>query len=312
MTRVLCDTRNLSREKWLKARRTGIGGSDIAVVCGLSPWQSPYALWLEKTGQVVKDDIDNEAMLWGRLHEDTVAREFARRTAMKVSKRYAILQHDCYPWMLANIDRYCIDEQGRRGILEVKTTCGAHREEWEGDTIPEAYLLQVSWYMGVTGAPYGYVACLIGGNRLEYRYVPRDEELINSLIERGGEFWRCVETLTPPDIDGHEATGEALDGLYPAAVGEDEIELPVEALTLIERYQTAKGVVKQSETDLAEWENRLKALLGDRAKGRIADRVVSWTNITSERIDTKKLRAELPDIYSEYTRPSVYRRFAVK
>ena len=40
------------RESWLEGRQElGIGGSDAAAVCGLSPWTSPVELWKIKTGQ---------------------------------------------------------------------------------------------------------------------------------------------------------------------------------------------------------------------------------------------------------------------
>ena len=42
---------NPSRDAWLAARRSGIGGSDIAAICGLSPYQTPYDVWLDKLGQ---------------------------------------------------------------------------------------------------------------------------------------------------------------------------------------------------------------------------------------------------------------------
>jgi len=45
------------------------------VIMGVNPWRSPMDLWLEKTGEF-SDDIDNEAMYWGRTLEDVVAREF--------------------------------------------------------------------------------------------------------------------------------------------------------------------------------------------------------------------------------------------
>ena len=35
-------------EAWAKARRRGIGGSEIAAVCGLSRWRSPLEVWLRK------------------------------------------------------------------------------------------------------------------------------------------------------------------------------------------------------------------------------------------------------------------------
>jgi len=32
-------------------RKGFIGGSDAPIILGLSPWKSPYQLWLEKIGQ---------------------------------------------------------------------------------------------------------------------------------------------------------------------------------------------------------------------------------------------------------------------
>jgi hypothetical protein len=41
-----------SRTAWHAARKRGLGGSDIAAVLGVSPWQKPMDVWLSKTGMV--------------------------------------------------------------------------------------------------------------------------------------------------------------------------------------------------------------------------------------------------------------------
>ena len=38
----------MTREEWLSARRTGIGGSDIAAILGLSPWRTPLDVYRDK------------------------------------------------------------------------------------------------------------------------------------------------------------------------------------------------------------------------------------------------------------------------
>jgi len=40
------------RSEWHAARKKGLGGSDIAAVMGVSPWQTPMDVWLSKTGKV--------------------------------------------------------------------------------------------------------------------------------------------------------------------------------------------------------------------------------------------------------------------
>lgn len=44
-------TEHLSYEEWLQYRRRGIGGSDIAAICGISKWRIPMHVYLEKLGE---------------------------------------------------------------------------------------------------------------------------------------------------------------------------------------------------------------------------------------------------------------------
>ena len=88
----LVNTSDMSRNDWLEHRRHGIGGSDAAVIMGVSPWKSLMDLWLEKTGQYV-EDIDSESMYWGRVLEDVIAKEFAIRNNTAENT----IQHLDYP-----------------------------------------------------------------------------------------------------------------------------------------------------------------------------------------------------------------------
>ncbi|NLH44914.1 MAG: endonuclease, partial [Acholeplasmataceae bacterium] len=76
------------KEAWLKARNSGIGGSDAGIIVGLNKWKSPFQLWLEKTGQVEAESLsDNEFVYWGNVLEQVVADEFTVRTGKKVMRR---------------------------------------------------------------------------------------------------------------------------------------------------------------------------------------------------------------------------------
>jgi len=65
-------------DRWLEMRRTGFGGSDAAAAIGLNRYSSPYKLFCEKLG-LVPDFVGNERTRWGKLLEDVVANEAARR-----------------------------------------------------------------------------------------------------------------------------------------------------------------------------------------------------------------------------------------
>ena len=66
---ILVETENLSREEWLRYRKCGIGGSDVAAILGISKWNSAISLWLDKTNQTNEPVEENEAMYFGSLLE---------------------------------------------------------------------------------------------------------------------------------------------------------------------------------------------------------------------------------------------------
>lgn len=304
----LVSTANLSREQWLEERRKGIGGSDAAAVAGLSPWKSPVEVWLEKTGQVEPEE-PGEAAYWGTVLEDVVAREFSIRTGLKVRRRNAILQHPRYPWMLANVDRFVV---GENVGLECKTTSAYNAKEWEGEEIPAQYILQVQHYMAVTGAYSWWLAVLIGGNRFIYKKIGRDDELIEQLIEIEKDFWENhVLANVPPELDGSPASTELVKKLYPQATL-PSVDLPSQAKELIEELENVKADIKILEEQKNECENKLKQLLGEHEAGRIDDMIVTWKNVTSNRIDTNRLKKEKPEIYEQYLKSSSYRRFEIR
>lgn len=309
---VLVSTRDMSREEWLAWRRRGIGGSDAAAIWGLHPYKSALQVYLEKIGEITEEEA-GEAAYWGTVLEDVVAREFSLRTGLKVQRRNAILAHPQYPWMIANVDRFVLDPQRGRGVLECKTASAYRADEWEGDRIPDHYAIQVHHYLTVTGLSYGYIAVLVGGNRFRYKLIERDEEICRMLIEREREFWQLVESRTPPPLDGSPAASDLLDLLYPAeSTRPQEITLPPTALDLIAEYEAAKAEAKAAATRAEEAANKLKAMLGEFESGAVGDRRVIWKTITSERLDTKAFKAEHPDLAARYLKPTTYRRFEVK
>lgn len=305
---VLVSTANMSHEEWLQWRRRGIGGSDAAAIAGLSPWKSSVAVWLEKTGQVEPPEPGEEAY-WGTVLEDVVAREFSLRTGLKVRRRNAILQHQQYEWMIANIDREVV---GVREGLECKTTSAFNAGEWKNDEIPAPYIVQCQHYMAVTGYSAWWIAVLIGGNKFVYKRIERDDELIEQLIELEKDFWENhVMKNVPPEMDGSAASTELVKKMYPEAKL-PEIDLPSEAKTLIEALEQVNSEIKELETRKNEYENRLKAMLGEHEAGRVGDRLVTWKNITSNRFDSKRFEKEHPELYKQYLKQTTYRKFAVK
>lgn len=308
--KVLVNTLNMDRAQWLQARTQGIGGSDVSAIAGLNKWKSVVQVFLEKTQAIEKEDIQSEAAYFGNVLEEVVAKEFAKRTDLKVQRRNAILQHPEYPWMLANVDRLIV---GERVGLECKTASEYLKKEWEDEEVPAAYLLQCQHYMAVTGYEAWWIAVLIGGNKFVHKKIERDEELIQYLIDIEKDFWlNNVEKHEPPMFDGSDASTELLKHLYPESIADSFVSLGKQEELLIEARDQLDREIKVLEEQKAEYENKIKAKLCTNEAGGTENYKVYWKSYTTNRFDSKRFKADHPDLYKQYVKESKSRKFTVK
>lgn len=308
--KILASTINLPYEDWLEYRKLGIGGSDASVVCGISRYKSPVELWMEKTNQLPQQEA-GEAAYWGTILESIVRNEFTKRTGMEVKQLGQILQSVEHSFMLANLDGVCEHPDYGPCIFEAKTASAYKAGEWD-DAIPDEYLLQIQHYMAVTGYRGTYIAVLIGGNTFKWRFVERDEELISMLINLEADFWEHVQNMTPPPLDGSDASARFLAERFPNSVPASKIELPDMADALLTQYDEACEQLEAVAERKQEAENRLKEMLGDNEVGTANGRIVTWKSIVQDRLDSKALKAEHPTIYQKYINKISYRRFSVR
>jgi len=299
----------MSRYEWLQERKKGLGGSDASAILGFNPWKSPFELYIEKTSDTVQE-IDNEAIHWGNVLEDVVAEEFTRRTGKKVRRRNQIFKHKEHDFMIANIDR---DVVGERALLECKTTNAFNADQWEGEQIPPAYMCQLQHYMAVLDYEKAYIAVLIGGQKYVWKEIARDDEFIELMIQHEKDFWNNhVLAGVAPEIDGSKSASELLNQMYPEDNGETVMFESDEAETLIEAIESIKAEVKEKQTLQKEYENKLKLMIGEAKMGVTPRYEVRNITVTSNRLDSKKLRKELPDIAEKYTNQSNYRRMTIR
>ena len=81
-----------------------------------------------------------------------------------------------------------------------------------------------------------------------------------------------------------------------------------DALNLIELLKADK---EKLETRIRAAEDEIKAVLGNRERGTTAGWSVSWKSSRRSTVDTKRLRAELPEIAAQYTNTTQTRVFRV-
>ena len=212
-----------TRADWLKNRKNGIGGSDIAAVIGQNPFMSNTDLFDIKTGRKEQADIsDNPRVAYGVNAEELLVRLFALDHPEKQAEHlgFNCVYNDKYPWALASLDGRTVElETLREGVLEIKTTEITRSEDWEkwNGKLPQNYYCQCLFYMAVTEYDYADLRVAIkytsaeGDKRTTIRdyHIERSEveDDITYLMEQGAKFWERVEKgISParilPELNG--------------------------------------------------------------------------------------------------------------
>lgn len=304
----LISTKDLSHEEWLQYRKQGIGGSDAGAICGLNPYVSPMSVFYEKTSSEI-EDYDNESMRQGRDLEEYVAQRFTEETGLKVRRSNAMYQSEEYPFMLANVDRLI---SGENMGLECKTASAYNADKWTGDSIPAHYELQCHHYMMVTSAKAWYIAVVILGKEFKYKRIDRDEELIQNLITIEKEFWENhVLNNTMPNPDGSAISDEVISRYFPSAL-KKTIPLPSDLNEQLKRREEIILLAKKLTQEQNQIEQQIKLYMGEYEMAFNEHYRVSWSNVDTVRIDSKRLKEERPDLYRDFAKNSQSRRFTVK
>ena len=249
-----------------------IGGSDVGVVMGANQWKSRFTLWSEKCGLTKPDDIsDNDAVWFGVMEEDIVAKRFTMKTGLKVKRSNYAYGCEELPYLKGHVDR--IASRGRWG-LEIKTTSSWNKTKYDEGEVPESHYWQCQLYMFLTGWDTWYLATK-RDNRFYVTKIARDDEAIERMLDACKDFWEHVQSGTPVEIDGSESTAETLSKMYPEEHAGEVVNLEKCEDTLL-----ALLAVSEQEKNLKElkgkYQNEIKALMGDAEKGQSSQFEVSW------------------------------------
>lgn len=292
-------------DAWLEARHDGISGSDVLACMGLDPRKQPAHVWLEKVRRERIDGAENEAMVMGRILEPAVKAAFTWKTGIAVRDATELLRSTRWPWMLATPDGWIDPDE----IFEAKTTGFHMRDEWAQGSVPERAAAQTMHYLAVTGRKGAHVAVLIN-NRVEIRYIPRDEALIEMIVEAERAFWQTVTEGAMPDLVPGMDTPVLLETLWPNQTGQREITDT--ELATVDAYNAANS-------EFLRWKKR-RDELGDsvRILAQGAEEITWGGSIvasirTSVRnsIDLKKLRDSYPSVADDCTYPNPVRTLRI-
>ena len=303
----LVSTLNLPREDWLRYRKQGIGGSEAGAICGFNPYCTAMEVYYDKTSEEIAD-IDNESMRQGRELEEYVAKRFMEETGKKVRRANAMFYDEKNPFMFADVDRMIV---GENAGLECKTASPFMAEYWEGDKVPLSYQMQSYHYMSVCNADAWYVAVLIYGREFKVYKLERDEEIIANLIQLEKDFWeKHVLKRVMPDPDGSKLADSVIAEYFKESTG---VVIPLQGFDdKLKRREELVALLDKMEAEKRQIEQELKIYMGDAEKAENRLFRVSWKAVVSNRLDTKALQEQEPEVYQKYLKPTSSRRFTVK
>lgn len=259
-------------------RRTYIGGSDAAAIAGVGLWGSPYSVWLSKTSEEPEENEASERMQWGLLLEGPVAEEWARREGVTKLRRAPFRRMPDAPHIGGHPD--FLGDHPADGPVVIECKLSDRPGTWsdgDEDRVPLQYFLQVQHYMLITGRQVAYLVVLIRGNELRSFRIERDEEVIAGLVDAYDEFWSRVLLDTPPEVDGHEATAEALKRRYPRA-DESEKVADLTEVGLIESLLAVRREAAKVGAEETEILNRLKDRMGSVSRMISPVASITWKN----------------------------------
>jgi putative phage-type endonuclease len=203
-----------TRGEWLKARENYIGGSDSSAIIGWNPYKSNTDLWLEKTGQVQPEDISGKSYVKYGTEAEPLLRELFKLDYPEYKVMYEennLWLNDKYPFAHASLDGWIEDEDGRKGVLEIKTTeilQSMQKEKWN-KRVPDNYYVQLLHCLMVTEFDFAILKAQLktvfdGVPYLQTKHYRIDrsevEGDIQYLAQEEERFWGYVQRKQKPPL----------------------------------------------------------------------------------------------------------------
>lgn len=297
----------LNNQHFAHKRTESLGGSDIGAILGLSPYKSATDVWLEKTGQCPSSS-DALPLRFGQFAESFVADEYARMTGQEVANPIGIYTHPDYSFLTGHIDRlvYQTDlSSAPKKVLECKTAHPFKQSEWGqlgSDEVPMSYLVQCLWYLMLTDLGEADIAVLFGNSDFRIYNILRDAAIEQELLQRAIYFWtEYVQKDQPPP---HRSIKDN-QKLFAHSVNHKSIEASDDLYTQIQQITHHQHVLVEQEAAIDRIKANIMATLEDAEVLTYHNQILATWKApkASQRIDSKRLQIEHPDLYQRYLVP---------
>jgi hypothetical protein len=202
-----------------------------------------------------------------------------------------------------------------KGILECKSAHAFARNQWGeagSDQMPAAYLLQVVWYLALTGCEQATVAVLLGNQALTYYEVRRDPELEALVLSKAKAFWdQHIVAGVPPAAKGLDDVRL----IFPEASPEHIVEADDALYAQCEHYRILQASISELEAQAEQVKTELLSAMGKADTLRFRGQTLAtWKQSRpSQRLDLDALKAAHPALVAGFNRTVPgSRRFLLK
>lgn len=257
--------REISEEEklFLEERRTMLGGTDSAAICGFSAYRNAWDVAAEKKG-ILPTWFGNERTEIGQLLEDPVAQVYERRTGTKLERVTKVIRDTKSPFLGAHPDR--IVQAEKKGV-EIKTV-GFGFDKWsnpgEPIRVPKDYYIQCQHYMMVTGYRVWDLVALFGLAKIRWYTIERNESVIAALREKGERFWaQYIEGDDLPPLEPSDRAKDWLRDRFSAPTSETIVLANQEQEKAISHWIEAKASREKFAAEEEKWKIRVQAAIGD-------------------------------------------------
>ncbi|MCP4679702.1 MAG: hypothetical protein GY854_30280 [Deltaproteobacteria bacterium] len=270
----------------------GIGGSESPILMlGEHYGKTTEDLYCLKRGLTEPEDLDGVPDIQrGKTLEPIAADEFARTTGLTVIISPVFLRDGA---MIGHRDATVVSPDGKYLVLEIKCPRSSryHRMLSEGADL--GHQVQCQHYMHISGAPMAYLALFCADMwELTIIEIPRNDRLIKHLVSRCEKFWDGVQR------------GELVE--FPPLPHSDFPKIGAQAVEFeadyLEQWSNLERQKADIENQIAQYKQALMNDWPDDAK-KITSKLGSISLIQNgarETFDSKRFRAEHPEIYEQY------------
>jgi len=276
-----------------------INGTDAGTIMGCNRYSNPYELWLIKTGRKDKPEfVWEESVQWGiRLEEailDHVCNAELSGLQPKDSYRQVWLQNDAFGFPMTGYADYFDGSN----LIEIKTANSFALAEWESG-VPMNYYWQVIHYLIASGLQRGFIACLVGGQKLITHWVELKPDDAEMLIAAEREFYHClINDTEPPMLD---------------VVPEPETcTMDIDVERLCQMYQAINAKISELEKEKKLLAANVKELVGNNKTQEGNIYKASYKYYPQTKFDDKALAEAEPEIYAKYVKESGFYRLDIK